>query len=949
MKGKITVSAIYLMISACAAFSELIIVDNIPDAPHTFSTEGAWATATTAEGYYGANYTSADGSSSASARWQPSVTTSGYYKIYMKWTAASTRPDRIPVEITYDGGTKIDSTRRVNQKINGGVWAYLGTYYLQSGTNNSVSIEASDAGRICADAMLFELSYATTTSPEEPALTTAREEYPNDTGLIERPVAAPLVVYYNGGVQNNARLLDQTSTNSDWVSVGTYYLAAGTGNSLKLNASGQGVTAADAVKFELASDTNISVVVDNELPDGSPHAFTTAGNWTPATTPDGYYGANYIFATLYDSAARWRPNITTAGNYNVYIRWPDNTYAINTPEEVLIIRTDSGADGIEPVFGLRVEGAPFYVKGSCGTEALEEIAAAGGNTIRAYSVNAVSPDLLKRASDAGIKVILGLWLAQAKNSTADFYDNPSNVSNQFETLKTQIDTYKDYESILAWVIGNEITPTTVENPEPVYKAIQQVARYIRKVDHYHPCLTSHAGSHQIKIERVVQWAHDVDIIGINTYDPHILNATPNLITGGWNGPCFITEYFLRQPLSMGAAENGETSWGAVIEPVSSDKYSQLLDLYPDSILAQSNRVIGAFVFKGARGAFRVTHTWYPILDENLKPTPSYDAMRENWGIPAAPSLTAPQVTTIKLNNQYAWQNSIITAPDGILTSAVTVTAPSNAVLEYRVEIRTNASVSVNYPPPPLTGITITQNSVTPRIFYIKLADLPNGDYRLFYYVRRTDGAAPGDYISVGTANFPFRKAATNIYSLTTSVNNVEWGSATPTGGTYLAGSTVQLNATASPYYHFVQWSGDIAGTTSPTNIRINSDLTLQAVFTETQVTNGTPEWWLAQHGLETTDSAALTDDDQDGFAAWQEYIAGTDPTNPASALRATLLPGHSLQWQNVPGRIYTIYGTTNLLNGFQTLETNLTSGIFTGPASQTNRQNFYKIGVQLEP
>ena len=63
----------------------------------------------------------------------------------MKWTSASSRPDRAPIEINYDGGTKTDATRRINQKVNGGTWVYIGSYYLASGTGNSVRIKASDA------------------------------------------------------------------------------------------------------------------------------------------------------------------------------------------------------------------------------------------------------------------------------------------------------------------------------------------------------------------------------------------------------------------------------------------------------------------------------------------------------------------------------------------------------------------------------------------------------------------------------------------------------------------------------------------------------------------------------------------------------------------------------------------------------------------------------------
>ncbi len=725
-------------------------------APHAFTTYGTWTTLSTLSGYYGSNYAQATGPSTAAARWRPSIATSGIYKIYIKWTDYSSRPDRALVEINYDGGTKTDSTRRLNQQMNGSSWVYIGSYYLSAGTGNSVRIKANDSGPVCADAVLFELSYATTTSPTESALTTAHAEYTGTYGQVTRPDAAPVTVYHNGGSSSSALLVDQTQNDSQWVSLGSYYLNAGTGNSVKLNASDSGTVAADAVKFERVANTNTTIIVDNIT--SAPHAFTTYGTWASTIGPEGFHGTDYVYNEGGSTAVtRWRPSIATAGDYNVYIRWPASIDLRDRPDETQIVRTDSGEPGIDPVFELRINGETYEVKGSCGHEAIEEIAAAGGNTVRAYSATAIDADFLRNASDAGIKVILGLWLAQAEGGNADFYDNAANVSNQFDTLKAQIDEYKNYESVLAWVVGNEVDPVTVSNPEPVYKAIQQVARYIRETDHYHPCLTGHAGAHQTKISRVVQWAPDIDIIGVNSYYPHVMDVTSNMTAAGWTGPHFITEYFLRQPMTMIHEPNGLNSWGAVIEPVSGEKYTQLLGIYADAILAESDRCIGSFVFKGALGGFRVTHTWYPLLDENFKPTPSYDAMRECWEGDNAPELIAPKVETITLGGLYPWESPIVTGSGGVLTARVTVTAPTNSTVEYAVEIRTNATIYTFSSPPPLENITITQNSGDPRIFYIRNDDLPNGDYRLFYYVRRTDGAAPGDYVSVGTANIPFRK------------------------------------------------------------------------------------------------------------------------------------------------------------------------------------------------
>ncbi len=127
------------------------IVDNTSAG---FAIDTAWETSTGTSGYHGINY-AMDGTSTADptkwAMWTPYIGEPGIYRIYMKWGAHSNRPDAAPLEIKYDGGT--DTSRTVNQQINGGVWNYIGDYKLSAGTSNYVKILASDSGYTIADAV----------------------------------------------------------------------------------------------------------------------------------------------------------------------------------------------------------------------------------------------------------------------------------------------------------------------------------------------------------------------------------------------------------------------------------------------------------------------------------------------------------------------------------------------------------------------------------------------------------------------------------------------------------------------------------------------------------------------------------------------------------------------------------------------------------------------------
>jgi len=598
---------------ACPVLAQRIVIDNLTSGQgsHSHTRSGEWTIASSPAGFHGADYAlAAAGAADTAARWRPNITTAGLYKIYLRWASDSDRSERAPVEVTYQGGALVDSTRRLNQRINGGTWVFIGTYYLAAGTNNSLLLRSAADGSVAADAALFELSHASSTPPPGPAPTTPRAEH-ND--------------------------------------------------------------------------------------------------------PD------------------WRLN----------------------PAEVTLVRTDSAAAGVNPHFQLRVAGEPFYVKAACGHEAVAPISAAGGNTIRVYSINPLGDvsDYLKAASDAGIKVVIGIYIAKGnREGTRAFYDDPVAVQQQFEQYKVQIDAYKHHEAILAWSIGNEIDPADHPNPEPIYRAIDQFARYIREVDHYHPAMTSHAGSHQSKIAGVTRWAPHVDIIGINSYERTIMNVYPNVLAAGWTGPYMVTEWSIEQPQQRKAAEGNITSFGSVTEPTSAEKFDRLLAIYNSHILARADRCLGSFAFKGALGAFRITHTWYPILDPNFKPTPAYDAMRINWGGPP-PAFTAPKVHTIAINGKTPGQSVKVA---GAFTSQVTVTADPGAELEYLIEVRPEVAMSVNYPPAPIAGLQSVQDSSDPRRFTISTAGMvPGRAYRLFYYVRQLDASAPLGYQAVGSANIPF--------------------------------------------------------------------------------------------------------------------------------------------------------------------------------------------------
>jgi hypothetical protein len=78
--------------------------------------------------------------------------------------------------------------------------------------------------------------------------------------------------------------------------------------------------------------------------------------------------------------------------------------------------------------------------------------------------------------------------------------------------------------------------------------------------------------------------------------------------------------------------------------------------------------------------------------------------------------------------------------------------------------------------------------------------------------------------------------------------------------------------------------------------------------------------WLGSYGLPSDGSADYLDSDGDGMNNWQEYLAGTNPTNANSVFKITndqLIPGQQfvLRWLSVSNRIYDVMRGTNLTAG----------------------------------
>jgi hypothetical protein len=118
---------------------------------------GNWTRSTSIAGYYGDDYqTQAATTATAWARWTPRFPASGYYDVYIRWTAGSNRASMARATVNTPGGQRAVF---LDQRYNGGMWYALGRYYFNAGYATgigSVTLWATDAnGYVVADAVKF--------------------------------------------------------------------------------------------------------------------------------------------------------------------------------------------------------------------------------------------------------------------------------------------------------------------------------------------------------------------------------------------------------------------------------------------------------------------------------------------------------------------------------------------------------------------------------------------------------------------------------------------------------------------------------------------------------------------------------------------------------------------------------------------------------------------------
>jgi uncharacterized repeat protein (TIGR02543 family) len=148
---------------------------------------------------------------------------------------------------------------------------------------------------------------------------------------------------------------------------------------------------------------------------------------------------------------------------------------------------------------------------------------------------------------------------------------------------------------------------------------------------------------------------------------------------------------------------------------------------------------------------------------------------------------------------------------------------------------------------------------------VTLTATPNSGYVFSNWAGDLSGTTnPATIImdSNKTVTAVFTQQQQQQYTLTTNVSPQGAGtvSLNPAGGVYTAGQVVTITAQANSGYRFVNWSGDVTGTSNPTTVEMNANKTVTANFESTSDTarysfETDVQGWVAQTYV---DSQAIT-------------------------------------------------------------------------------------------
>ncbi|MDF7823562.1 putative glycoside hydrolase [Pontiellaceae bacterium B12227] len=114
--------------------------------------------------------------------------------------------------------------------------------------------------------------------------------------------------------------------------------------------------------------------------------------------------------------------------------------------------------------------------------------------------------------------------------------------------------------------------------------------------------------------------------------------------------------------------------------------------------------------------------------------------------------------------------------------------------------------------------------------------------------------------------------------------------------------------------------------------------------------DGLNDLWEYRNFGNITNAVPTENPDGDAYTNTEEYIAGLNPNvfDTFNISNFTVGTSNTFEWNAVSGRIYNVYWSSNLVDGFTQIESNITDGMFIDTEHAGDPAGFYKITVELD-
>lgn len=296
------------------------------------------------------------------------------------------------------------------------------------------------------------------------------------------------------------------------------------------------------------------------------------------------------------------------------------------PSVVRLVQSDAG-------YQLLRNGKPYFIRGAGAQEQLQDLATAGGNSIRTWGVGEGTPALMDRCAKHGLTVTVGFWLMKAGDQGFSYRDS-ERVKKQFDEVRAGVRKLKGHPGLLLWAIGNEVELGLPPDQETaMWTHIDQLAQMIHREDPGRPVMTVVADMWPEKMEAILKYCPNLDLLGVNSY-----GGLPTLDQRmeRWKRPYVITEF------QHGFSADGKDQpLGLAVEPSSTEKARVCATMYEQGVANFPGRVLGSYVFYWDRSTTQVAsfHGMHIKTGERLQ---AADEMQFLW-TGRAPKNRCPEI------------------------------------------------------------------------------------------------------------------------------------------------------------------------------------------------------------------------------------------------------------------------------------------------------------------